>query len=137
MTALTIAWHGIVRLRHERQALFWMFVGPVIFATFFGVLFRPAASRPAEVTIINRDADDFVARALAAALKRDGFDVRRAQASGPSTASSGWRIAIPAGAAEAMAGNTEVEIVLHAGEEETNAERSLRFRIPPAGRWKA
>jgi len=40
-----IAWSDIRRVLRERESLFWLFVGPLIFTIFFGLLFRPAQGR--------------------------------------------------------------------------------------------
>ena len=40
--------HRLVRIKRvfrERESLFWLFVGPVIFTVFFGLLFRPQPPR--------------------------------------------------------------------------------------------
>ena len=39
--ALVIAWYDAKRVLLEREMLFWIFLGPLIFVLFFGLLFRP------------------------------------------------------------------------------------------------
>ena len=43
---LVIAWSDIARVLRERESLFWLFVGPLIFTVFFGLLFRPQRTAP-------------------------------------------------------------------------------------------
>ena len=39
---LVIAWYDLKRVLGERVALFWIFVGPLIFTVVFGFLFQPS-----------------------------------------------------------------------------------------------
>jgi hypothetical protein len=64
MNALAIALTDLRRVLRDRAAVFWIFVGPVIFVVFFGILFPVETPRPTAVVIVNRDQDDFVARAV-------------------------------------------------------------------------
>jgi energy-coupling factor transporter ATP-binding protein EcfA2 len=38
-----------IRLLRERESLFWLFVGPLIFTVFFGLLFRGRCERPSRL----------------------------------------------------------------------------------------
>jgi ABC-2 type transport system permease protein len=128
LTALLIAANDLKRLFRERAALFWIFVGPVIFTTFFGVVFKPQPPRPPTLVLVNEDTDDHVARALQLLLERDGVAVRRSDRVAP----AGFTLVVPRGAGESFAGNRPVKPVFHAGREETNTERSLRFKATKA-----
>lgn len=128
MNALIIAANGLKRILHDRSALFWIFVGPVIMVAFFGVLLKPQPERPTQLLLLNRDSDDYVARVLTAILTADKVEVARIQ-----TAPAGrWTLEIPPHTAEAMAANQPAKAILHAGAEETSAERDLRFKIQKA-----
>jgi len=80
------------------------------------------------VAILNHDGTDEISRLLTTALEQDKVVVtatgqlRRGQLT----------IEIPAGAAAAWADGKALELTLHAGEDETNAERSLRFKVQKA-----
>jgi len=123
VTALAIARNDVRRVFREREALFWLFVGPVIFVAFFGVLFKPPQAQAPRLTLINRDADDRLARHLTAVLERDGVSVRTATAVEERPA-----LEIPAGAAAAIDNSQAPKFIFHGGEEESNAERSLQFK---------
>ena len=128
MIPLLIMWNDLGRLFREKQALFWIFLAPVIFTTFFGILFREQPARPLTVAVFNLDLNDEVARGLTQALSADGITATRTDrpVAGPLT------VEIPAGAAGAVADGTPITLTLHAGEDETNAERSVRFRLQKA-----
>ena len=128
MSALIIAWNDLKRLFRERSALFWIFVGPVIFATFFGILFKPQPTRRPTLVLVNEDADEYVARAVRALLERAGVAVRRSDRALPDART----LVIPRGAKEGFAANRPVKPVFHAGREETGTERTLRFKAAKA-----
>lgn len=128
MNALAIAWTDLKRLFRERAALFWIFVGPVIFTTFFGILFKPQPDRPTVVTIVNRDATDRVAGKMAGLLQRDKLVVRRSDRA----PEEGWAVEIPSGTGAALAAAKPVSVILHTSEEESTAELSLRFTVQKA-----
>ncbi len=128
MHAVNIAWIGLKSIAREREALFWIFAGPVIFATFFGILFRPPPAGTPEYAVVNRDSTGYVLRALQAALKDDNIVLRPAG----SRPAGRWAVEIPAGAEGALRANKGVKLVLHAGGEENNAERNLRFKLQRA-----
>ena len=123
MNALIITGNDLKRLMRERTSLFWIFVGPVIFTSFFGILFRPQPAGPAIVALVNHDQDAYVADTLTTLLKADKIILTRRD-----TVPSGeWALEVPKGAASAMAANKPVKIIFHSREEETSAERSLRL----------
>lgn len=128
MHALNIAAVGIKSIFREREALFWTFVGPVIFATFFGLLMRPQPAGTPSYAVVNRDSSDYVLRAIQAALKDDNVTLRPAA----SVPQDGWALEIPAGTEAALRANKGVKLVLHAGGAENSAERTLRFTLQRA-----
>jgi ABC-type multidrug transport system permease subunit len=128
MTALAIAWLDLTRLMREREALGWIFIGPVIFTVFFGLLFRPQPERQTTVAIVNRDADDRVARAIGVLLEQDRIKVVSAQA----VEAGRWGVEIPAGAAALFAAAKPMRLTLHARDEESNEERNVRFKVQKA-----
>ena len=125
---LIIAWYDIKRVLREPQSLFWLFIGPVIFTVFFGLLFAPRASGPPVLRIVNQDATDEIVRRVSPLLTKDGVDVRRVDA----VVADRLTLVVPAGALEAIKAGTSVEFVLHAGVEETDNERALRFKFQKA-----
>ena len=128
MSALIIAWNDLKRLFRERAALFWIFVGPVIFTTFFGILFKPQPVRKPALVLVNEDTDDSVVRTLQGLLERDGVAIRRSDHLEPDTLA----LVVPRGASEGFAANRPVKPVFHAGREETGTERTLRFKATKA-----
>jgi len=125
---LVIAWYDLKRVLRERESLFWLFVGPVIFTVFFGLLFRPDTARRPVLTVVNRDATDDIVRRVSPFLELDGVTVRRAGA----VVAGRLTLVVPAGALEAIKAGKSVDFVLHAGAEETNNERTLRFKFQKA-----
>lgn len=125
---LVIAWYDMKRVLRERESLFWLFIGPLIFTTFFGLLMRPPAPRPPRLTIVNQDATDRVARGMETLLAAEGVVIQFALEPVPGRMS----LIVPAGADAALASGEAVPFVLRAGAEETNAERNTRFRIQKA-----
>ncbi len=125
--ALLIAWNDLKLAFREPAWLFWIFVGPLLFTTFFGILFGP---RPAPgISLVNHDAGDYVARVLTLILDQDKIEVRSETAVG----TKGFTLEIPEGAAKALAAGEAVKLVLHTpDEDETDAERRLRFRVEKA-----
>jgi ABC-2 type transport system permease protein len=127
-SVLVIAWSDIRRVLRERESLFWLFVGPLIFTVFFGLLFKPPAPRRPALAIWNQDASPAVVQAITPLLETDGVSVSEAKAVEPERVT----LVVPAGAAEAVQAGTGVALTLHAGREETSGERSLRFKIQKA-----
>ncbi|MCX6538789.1 MAG: ABC transporter permease [Acidobacteria bacterium] len=125
---LVIAWYDVKRVFRERESLFWLFVGPVIFTVFFGLLFRPETVRRPVLTVVNKDASDDLVRRVSPFLEQDGVTVKRADA----VVADRLTLVVPAGALEAIKAGNSVEFVLHAGAEETNNERTLRFKFQKA-----
>jgi ABC-type Na+ efflux pump permease subunit len=108
--------------------MFWVFVGPLIFTTFFGVLMKAQPPPAVRLAIVNLDADDTLASHVTSALKRDGIIVTRANAVVRGTTA----LVIPAGAAAAIAADKAVDLTLHTGTEETRAENDLQFKVAKA-----
>ena len=73
MNALIIALNGLKLTFRQREAIFWIFIGPLIFATFFGILFKAQPPRLPTLDIISEDRVDTVANDVASALQRDGI----------------------------------------------------------------
>lgn len=131
MMILTIAWHDLRRTFRSRAAFFWLFVGPLLFTSFFGTLMKPQTPRGTTVTVVNHDEGDYLARALTEALARDKIAVRPAVAA-PGLA-AGFTVEVPAGAARELAAGRPVHLLLRTpDDEQTNAERRLRFRLEKA-----
>lgn len=128
MHPLTIAWVDLKRLLTERQAIFWIFVGPLIFSTFFGVLFRQEPPKPLGVAIVNKDSSDTLALALTAFLREEGLVVATAREAPP----EGWAVEVPAGSTAAIRENRPVTLVLHAQAEESTRELNLSFKLRKA-----
>jgi ABC-type Na+ efflux pump permease subunit len=127
-SVLVIAWSDIRRVLRERESLFWLFVGPLIFTVFFGLLFRPAAPRRPALAIVNQDAGAAVVQAITPLLEADGVSVSEAETVEPERIT----LVIPPGAADAIRAGTGVTLTLHAGRDETSGERNLRFKIQKA-----
>lgn len=129
MKLLAIAGHDLRRMLRSRAAIFWIFVGPLLFTWFFGVLMRPQPSRVAPLGIVNRDEGDYVARALAVALGADGIATRPE----PAPAAGSRTLEVPAGAARALGSGRPVTLVMRSPDpEETNAERRIVFKATKA-----
>lgn len=128
MNALFIALIGLKQTLKSREAIFWMFIGPLIFTTFFGILFKPQPPVPVTLDIVNHDRTGTIASTVAAALGQDGIVVAepREVVRGRTT------LVVPDGAGAALAAGTRVALELHTGEEETRAEGDLRFKIAKA-----
>ena len=125
MNALIIALNGLKLTFRHREAFFWIFIGPLIFTTFFGILFKPQPPRPLTLDMVSEDRIDTVADAVASTLQRDGVVVARVTgvAAGRAT------LVVSAGASDALAAHKKFDLTLHAAAEETAAERDLRFKI--------
>jgi ABC-type Na+ efflux pump permease subunit len=127
-SVLVIAWADIRRVLRERESLFWLFVGPLIFTVFFGLLFRPSAPRRPALDILNQDAGAEVVQAITPLLEADGVSV-----AGVAAAEDGRiTLVVPPGAGEAIRAGKGVALTLHAGRDETNGERGLRFKVQKA-----
>jgi ABC-type multidrug transport system permease subunit len=125
---LVIAWYDIRRVLGERESLFWLFVGPLIFTVFFGLLFRPGAPARPTLRVVNQDATDQVLRAVTPWLERDGVTVIPV----PAVVKDRVTLVIPAGAGAAVQASRGVTYTLHAGADESAAERNTRFKIQKA-----
>jgi hypothetical protein len=125
MIPFIIALNGLKLAFRQREAVFWIFIGPLILVTFFGVLFKAQPPRPPSLDVVNEDRTDIVASDLTATLQHDGVVVTRV----PTTMAGRPALIVPAGAAVALAAGKTFELTLHSGAEETTAERDLRFKI--------
>jgi linearmycin/streptolysin S transport system permease protein len=126
--ALVIALVDLKRLFRDRGALFWIFIGPAIFTTFFGLMFRQGPPRPPVLLLVNQDQDDYTARLLTVLLREDGVDVRPATA----IVADELTLVVPEGFTAGLSKGKPVKPLLHAGKEETNAERNLSFKVTKA-----
>jgi ABC-2 type transport system permease protein len=127
-SVLVIAWSDIRRVLRERESLFWLFVGPLIFTIFFGLLFRPSAPRRPALAIVNQDAEPSLVLAISPLLEADGVTVSEAKA----VERDRLTLVIPPGATASIREGKGVAFTLHAGSEETSVERNLRFKIQKA-----
>jgi ABC-2 type transport system permease protein len=125
---LVIAWYDIKRVLRERESLFWLFVGPLIFTVFFGLLFRPSPSVRPTLRVVNQDTTDQVLRAATPWLEQDGVTVKPV----PAVEKDRLTLVIPAGAGDALQAQQGVTYTLHAGADESTAERNTRFKIQKA-----
>lgn len=129
MKILAIAMHDLRRVLRSRAAFFWIFVGPLLFTAFFGILMRPQPARVVTVDLVSRDDGDYVARALGRALAADDVVTRVA----PDVVQGRWAIEIPPKSASDLAAGRPVKLVLHSpSEEETFAERRMVFKAEKA-----
>jgi ABC-type multidrug transport system permease subunit len=97
------AWHvARTDLRlwlRDKGALFWSFLGPLIFTIFFGFMFKaPSGTERAVVYVNDGDTMPVVARAVAVQLQDAGMDVRLGKAPGDE-----YEVRVPAGAADSLA----------------------------------
>ena len=127
-SVLVIAWYDLKRVLRERESLFWIFVGPLIFTIFFGLLFRPAPVQRPRLAIVNQDATAEIAESMAALLEQDGVTPDLVTAVEPDRLT----IVVPSGAAAALRAGRKAEFVLHAGAAESARERDLRFKAQKA-----
>ena len=125
MSALTIALNGVRLTLRRREAIFWIFIGPLLMATFFGIVFKPQPPSKVRLEIVNADETDAVAKSIADALEKDGIVVTRAAAVTPGRTT----LVVPAGAATAIAAARPVDLQLHTTGEETRADANLRFKV--------
>jgi ABC-type polysaccharide/polyol phosphate export permease len=125
VSALIIAVNGVRLTFRSREAVFWIFIGPMLMATFFGILFKPQPPSKTRIDVVNLDTSDEIATAISDSLAKDDIDVRRV----PRVAGERTTLVIPAGAAAAMAAGKPLDLRVHAGPEETRAEANLRFKI--------
>ncbi len=128
MPALTIAWNDLRRTFGERHNLFWIFIAPLIFASFFGVLLRPSKPSPTTLSILDEDAPGTVATRLSERLAADGVRTRL----GGATPAARFTLVVPGGASDALAAGKPVKLVLKAGADQTEEERRLQFKIQKA-----
>jgi ABC-2 type transport system permease protein len=123
-----IAWYDTRRVLRERESLFWLFVGPLIFTVFFGLVFRPGVPTRPRLALVNQDAGDEVARGMTPWLEKDGVTVTRASG----VVRGRLTLTVPDGAAAALRAGKGIAFTLHAGAEESSSERNTRFKIQKA-----
>jgi ABC-type Na+ efflux pump permease subunit len=128
MNALFIGWNGLARVMREPRALFWIFFGPLLATVFFGLLFRPQTARPPSLAILNHDATDSIASHLMTTLSAEHIAVEKADRLVPERLT----LVIPPGASQQVAAGQGIKLVLHARDDETSVERSIRFDIQKA-----
>lgn len=125
MIPVYIALNGLRLTLRSREAIFWIFIGPLIMATFFGIIFKAQPPEKVRIEIVNADATDQVARSITEALEKDGIVVTQAAAPAPGRTT----LVIPAGAASALTAARPLDLQLHTGAEETRADANLRFKV--------
>jgi ABC-2 type transport system permease protein len=125
---LVIGWYDIKRVLLERESLFWIFAGPLVFTVFFGLIMNPSAPQRPRLTIVNQDASDEVARGIMPRIERDGISTSLQQNLQPEKLT----LLIPPGTAASIRAGGKVELTVYAGAEETNGERNARFKIQKA-----
>ena len=125
MTVVHIALNHVRLTSKSPEAIFWVFIGPLMMATFFGILFKPQPPSKVRLEIVNADATDTVAKSIAESLEKDGIVITRAAAVTPDRTT----LVVPAGAATAMAAAQPLDLQLHVGTEETRADADLRFKV--------
>lgn len=125
---LVIGWYDIKRVLLERESLFWIFVGPLIFTVFFALMFRPQEPQRPRLTIVNQDSSDEVVRGIVPQIEQDGITTSIWEKIQPGRLT----LVIPSGTAAAIKTGSKVELTIHAGAEETNSERNSRFKIQKA-----
>jgi ABC-2 type transport system permease protein len=127
-----IAENDLRLLLRERGTLFWSFLGPVIFAAFFGLLFRDsphARPRPA-VRIENHDSGSFVAGAMGALLADEGLRVVKETGAAYKGTAVPFVLVVAAGAAESLAAGRMPEWILRSpGEGVTMEEQSVAAKV--------
>jgi ABC-2 type transport system permease protein len=128
MKILAVAWNDMRRILRDRQALFWLLVGPVIFVCFFGLLLRDTGPGKPLLRLLDRDEAGYVARALTSVLEQDGIIVRAVESIQPGRLT----LVVPEGATRRMAAGEQVELVLHARSDPGTAEQGLSFAIQRA-----
>jgi ABC-2 type transport system permease protein len=128
MKAWIIAVNEWKQLLREREAYFWIFIGPLIFITFFGIIFKPSPPQPLRVAVLNQDASEEVAAAITAALQADGVEVETVS----ELPGDRRTVVIPAGAAATLRQADPIDLVLRTGDETSNRERTLQFKIQKA-----
>jgi len=104
-TVLTLARHDLRLVLRDRAAAWWLFLAPVVFATFLGLVTggggRPAAAK-ARLTVVDRDGG-FLARAFLADLASERLDlVEIAPGEQAATANKVRTLVIPEGFTEAI-----------------------------------
>jgi len=124
-SVLVIAAYDIRRVLRERESLFWLFIGPLIFTVFFGLLFRPQPTARPLLVVVNQDATDELVRRLTPLMTQDGITIGSATVVNPNRLT----VVVPAGAMAAVSAGTGVEFEMHAPGDETSTERDLRFKF--------
>ena len=122
---LSAAWHiarnDLRLLLHDRGTLFWSFLGPFMFITFFGLLFRSTGAQDKTVLYLcNDDSSGVLPAALAVSLRDAEVDVRTQAA--PKGA---YVLLVPAGAADTLAAGRVPRLVLCSPDEDPTPEEQM------------
>jgi ABC-type multidrug transport system permease subunit len=125
------AWHvarnDLRLMGRDRGTLFWSFVGPFLFTTFFGFVFKPSPATQTVLYLRNEDATAVVPRAFAVLLREQGVDVRLEPAPAGARA---YELLVPAAAADSLAAGRLPRFKLRsANESATPREQTLRAQI--------
>jgi ABC-2 type transport system permease protein len=119
------AWHiarnDLRLLLHDRGTLFWSFVGPFMFITFFGLLFRNTGPQPKTVLYLrNEDTSNVLPGALAVSMHDSDVDLRTQAA--PKDA---YELVVPAGAADTLAAGRLPRLVLRSPSEDPSPQEQM------------
>jgi len=123
--ALHVAGNDLRLMLRDRGALFWGFLGPFLFITFFGLLFRPAPPGPTVLYLRDDGASTTLSTAIGLILRDGGIKVRP----GPAPKGS-YELVVPSGAADSVAAGVMPRLVLHTpNDEPTSREQMLVAQV--------
>ena len=128
MKAWIIAVNEWKQLLREREAVFWIFIGPVIFVTFFGFLMKPQEPQPLRIAVLNQDRSERLADALTTLLEQEEVEVLRVEELPDSLRT----LVIHEGATASLEAGEPIKLVLRTGEEASFQERNLQFKVHKA-----
>ncbi len=123
---LPIARHELRQVLADRSALLWLFVLPVVFAVFFGLVMGgrgPARDLKASLTVVDDDHGE-VARRLVAALASEQLAIQELTAEQARQAEKVRTLWIPEGLSERVRAGEQVTLRL-VREPDTSAEAAL------------
>ncbi len=109
---LLIALNDIKISLKDKGALFWAFVAPVIFVSFFGTIFKEPVYKHPKVAIVNRDKTNLIADSLNILLTKNNIDIIKNYENKKVPL-----IIIPDGTTDKILSNQKAQIELHAKEE--------------------
>ncbi len=120
-----VARNDVRLMLRDRGTVFWSFVGPFLFMTFFGLLFRDSPAVKTRLTIRNADVSPAFATALTVLRRDDSISVKNA-ANGADPADA-FVLVIPPGSSDSLLAGRLPHLVLHTPEENpTPREQTLR-----------